>query len=152
MNMYRYVCAWNSIFSCDPLSGDWCRIQQTKLKSKLILPLNFLCYTYRKCVPLDFLWMTTPNPKMKSKVKDKKLYGHASRTRTHLRCTVISATFCTFRASHQHKNYIEHPTLSKVRQAILRFFSIGPCSKQKCVTESCYKTEMKYCPLYQLLR
>ena len=27
---------------------------------------------------------------------------------------VISATVCTFRGSHQHKNFIEHPTLSKV--------------------------------------
>ena len=40
--------------------------------------LNFLCYTYRKCAPLDLFRITTPNPKMRSKVKDNKLYSKTS--------------------------------------------------------------------------
>ena len=49
-------------------------------KSKLFLPLIFLCYIFRKCAPLDLLRITssTSNQKKKSKIKDKKLYSKTS--------------------------------------------------------------------------
>ena len=33
--------------------------------------LRFLCHTYRKCAPPDWLRITTLDPKMRPKVKDK---------------------------------------------------------------------------------
>ena len=62
-----------------------------------------------------------------------KLYGRASRTCTHLHCTVISATFCTFRASHQHKTLLNTPPYEKYTFSERKLHEESKYDVQKCV-------------------
>ena len=49
MNMYRHVCAWNGMFSRDPLLGLWCWIPQTTQwggsNKQMVFASKFFCAT-----------------------------------------------------------------------------------------------------------
>ena len=68
--------AYFPVTFCQGFDAEFSRLNSEEAQiNKQFLPLNILCYMYRKCAPLDLLWITTPNPKVSSKNKDEKLYS-----------------------------------------------------------------------------